>query len=194
LGSIIKKEGIIKMSRLFQFFGILYLGLAFNSYSDGIKLKDGMTGTVKIIDTTGCNVKFNRNNNTIEITKDKIEFIIKETDTIYYKDYKCTSEAKVLENHELFYPKEAYVEQVKLENKPHFSGPNITPYQFIGAIQILAGVLTEVLVIYDANRTYELNSGTTTFKFKNQWSNNHTCLTILAGTTILSGIITITLK
>ncbi len=66
--------------------------LFFCSFADYIELRDGISASTEILDTSGCNVTFRRSGNIIKMSKDKISFIVCKSDTVFYNEFICTPE------------------------------------------------------------------------------------------------------
>ncbi len=75
---------------------ILVFALYDNTFSDALFLKNGQHTETEIIDTTGCEVLYVRNNKKTRIKKKHLDFIIFSNDTIKYADYDCLTPQKSL--------------------------------------------------------------------------------------------------
>ena len=180
-------------------FFFLTIFFTINIYADFIKLNNNQTSNTTILDTNNCEVTILRNNKAVGIKKNLIDFIVIKGDTINYKNYKCEKK-----------PNQKNVIQTKNDN---FTNKNIIIYKkpenlisqkeskkqitkkkvkiALGVAQILIGITTEVLTIYDANRTISIETSDEKLKYKNDWNIGHTILALLGSSVIISGVVTI---
>lgn len=85
------------VNKLFLFV-LLLSSLAF---SDIVAFRDGISDSVKILDTVGCHVKILRYGAPFSIDKEKLGFVVINLDTITYEAFVCTEARKSAEREHL---------------------------------------------------------------------------------------------
>ena len=169
-------------------------------------LKEGTGGNVSLIDTSGKYVTYMRNNKKRRMGKTYIEFIVMETDTIKYDNSVIISELN--KKNGIKEPIISEIDTIKYQlndiNRKNIIAINNfnvlqqrknDHYRTLGHIQIFGSIINQILVFWDANKTYKLTSnadeGKNQFEVKNKWSIGHTMFTILNGVILFNGYIMI---
>lgn len=178
---------------------------------DYIMLKDGISGSVSFIDTSGKHIIYIRDDKKRRIKKDKVEFIVINTDTIKYKKSTVINKPNYEKEFNKLVAKKTYTIEYKVNKTNDIALKNIVAinnikvlqqkrkklFKTLGFIQIGGSVVNQLIVFFDAKKTYKIfladdtedSRDNESIKLQNRWTMGHTMLSILNGLVFINGFI-----